>query len=102
MKDDFVALAVMQGWLIKPQGPRQDIKKPGRREQGRRSPQVLIGPDPSRGRRDCPLAHLRALLASTRAAHPHFWCRSSAAKTGISLRTNGLLAWPLATGVTHD
>src|SRR3954467_10087210 len=35
-------------------------------------------------------------------ALPHFWCRSSGVKAGISLRTNGVLAWPLATSVTHD
>src|SRR4051794_10002768 len=35
-------------------------------------------------------------------ALPHFWCRSRAVKAGMSLRTNGLLAWPLATGMTHD
>ena len=50
-----------------------------------------------------PAASIAAAVSEGKfAALPHFWCRSSAVKAGISLRTNGLLAWPLAAGVTHD
>lgn len=47
MKDKLVALAVVQGRLIKPQGVRQDVEEPRRREQGRRALQIPIGPSPS-------------------------------------------------------